>query len=116
MYTAINKKSFLPEIKITIPSINEKINGKSVLITDDFVSTGGTLMQTASYLKKQGVKKVYACLAHHFFVKGVQEKIEKSSIDKIFITDTIQAPEKKYKKLQVISIAQKLAQNIKQKF
>ena len=109
----ISKKRDFSTGKVSIISINEKINGKSVLITDDFISTGGTLMQTASYLKKQGVKKVYACLAHHFFVKGVQEKIEKSSIDKIFVTDTIQAPIKKYKKLQVISIAQRLAQSIK---
>lgn len=83
------------------------------MITDDFISTGNTLMKTASFLKKQGVKKVYACLAHHFFVKGVQEKIEKSPLDKIFVTDTIQAPKKKYKKLQVVSIAQKLAKHIK---
>lgn len=109
----ISKKRSLSTGKVSIISVNEKISGKSVLITDDFVSTGGTLMKTASFLKKQGVKKVYACLAHHFFVQGVQEKIEKSALDKIFVTDTIQTPEKKYKKLQVISIAQRLAQNIK---
>jgi len=109
----ISKKRNFNTGEVSIISVNEKIDGKSVLITDDFVSTGGTLMQTASFLKKQGVKKIYACLAHHFFVKGVEEKIEKSAINKIFITDTIQAPEKKYRKLQIISVAQKLAQNIK---
>ena len=56
---------------------------------------------------------MYACLAHHFFIKGVQEKIEKSALDKIFVTDTIQAPEKKYQKLKIISIANRLAKAIK---
>ena len=109
----INKKRNFSTGKVSIISVNGKVSGKSVLITDDFISTGGTLMQTASFLKNEGVKKVYACLVHHFFIKGVQEKIEKSCIDKIFVTDTIQAPKKKHKKLEVISISEKLAQNIK---
>ena len=109
----ISKKRDFSTGKVSIISVSEKVKEKSVLIADDFISTGSTLMKTASFLKKQGVKKVYACLAHHFFVQGVQEKVEKSALDKIFVTDTIQAPEKKYKKLQVVSIAQKLAQNIK---
>jgi ribose-phosphate pyrophosphokinase len=110
----INKKRDLKTGKVKILGINQQVKGKKVLINDDFVSTGQTLMKTAAFLKKQGVKKVVACLTHHFYVPGVQEKIEKSEIDKIYVTDTIAKPEKKkYKKLNILSIAPLLAQKIK---
>lgn len=110
----INKKRDLKTGKVKILGVNQQVKGKKVLINDDFVSTGQTLMKTAAFLKEQGVKKVVACLTHHFYVPGVQEKIEKSKIDKIYVTDTITPPKNhKYKKLNILSIAPLLAQKIK---
>lgn len=110
----INKKRDFKTGKVTILGINQKVKGKTVLINDDFTSTGQTLIKTSAFLKKIGVKKVYASLAHHFYIKGVQEKIEKSRLDKLFVTDTIQAPNKvKYNKLKIISIASLIADSIK---
>lgn len=110
----INKKRDLDTGKVTIIGINQKVKGKTVLINDDFISTGQTLIKTAAFLKKMGVKKVYASLAHHFYIPGVQEKIEQSQLDKLFVTDTIQIPEKKeYNKLEIISISKLLVKAIK---
>ena len=86
---------------------------KKVLIVDDFISTGGTLVQTAQFLKDKGVKNTYACLTHHFYIPGVQEKIEKSRLDCLYATDTIQAPSKKYQKLKIVSIAPLISDTIK---
>lgn len=110
----INKKRDLATGKVSILGVNDNVKGKSVLIVDDFISTGGTLIQTAQFLKRKGVKKIYACLTHHFYIKGVQEKIEKSSLDKLYVTDTIQ-PLKvvKYNKLKIISVANLIAEVIK---
>lgn len=110
----VNKQRDLSSGKVKILSINEVVKGKRALIVDDFVSTGSTLVHVASFLKEKGVKKVSACLAHHFYVPGVQEKIEKSALDKLFVTDSIQPPErKKYKKLTIVSSANLIAQAIK---
>lgn len=109
---AINKKRDLSTGKVSIVDISEQVKGKRVLIPDDFVSTGGTLIQTAKFLKSKGVDKVSAVLTHHFYIKGVQEKIEKSEIDMLYVTDTIAKPKKTYKKLKIISVADIIAKII----
>lgn len=110
----INKKRDLRSGEVSIVGVNGKVQGKSVLIVDDFISTGQTLIKTAQYLKKRGVKKVYACLAHHFYIPGVQEKIEKSHLDMLFATDTIEQPNNvKYSKLKIIPVANLISKEIK---
>lgn len=110
----INKKRDLRSGEVSIVGVNGKIQGKSVLIVDDFISTGGTLIQTANYLKRNGVKKVYACLAHHFYIPGVQEKVEDSFLDMLYATDTVEQPNKvKYSKLKIISVANLIGKEIK---
>lgn len=109
----INKKRGLETGKVSILGINGPVKGKKGLIVDDFISTGNTLIQTAKFLKSKGIKKVYAALTHHFYIQNVQEKIEKSFLDQLFVTDTIQAPEKKYRKLKILSAAGLIAQTIK---
>ena len=110
----INKKRDLSSGKVEIVGVDQKIEGKTVLINDDFTSTGQTLIKAAEFLKNQGVKKIYASLAHHFYAPGLQEKIEASQLDKLFVTDTIQSQEiKKWKKLEIISIANLLAKELK---
>ena len=110
----INKKRDLSTGKVSIISVSDKIKGRRVLIPDDFISTGGTLIQTAKFLKDKGVKKVYAALTHHFYAPQVQEKIEKSSLDMLYVTDTIQKPNKKYNKLKIISVAKLIAESLKE--
>jgi ribose-phosphate pyrophosphokinase len=108
----INKKRNLSTGKVSIAGVAGDIKGKRVLIADDFISTGGTLLQTAKFLKEKGVKKVYAALTHHFYVPGVQEKIEVSDLDMLLVTDSIKKPEKKFKKLKIVSAAKLLAEHI----
>lgn len=109
-----NKERDLNTGKISLISFSGEIKGKIFLITDDFISTGGTILKICQYLKKRGAKKIYACLAHHFYIKGVQEKIERSPLEKLFCTDTVKPPDnKKYKKLEIISIAKHICQTLK---
>ena len=112
--TTINKKRDLDTGKVSILGINNEVKSKRVLVVDDFVSTGGTLIKTAHFLKEKGVKKVFAAITHHFYVHGVQEKIDKSQLDRLFVTDTIRLPESiKSKKLKTISVSKLLANVLK---
>ncbi|PIS09609.1 hypothetical protein COT75_00185 [Candidatus Beckwithbacteria bacterium CG10_big_fil_rev_8_21_14_0_10_34_10] len=102
----IDKKRDLSNGKVSILGINRQVKGNNIVMVDDMISTGSTLIETAKFLKKQRVGKITVAVSHHLFVPGVQEKIEQSLIDKLIITDTIERSNKKqYKKLKVLSVA-----------
>ncbi len=66
------------------------VKGKTVIIIDDIVDTGGTLVKSSSELKKLGAEKVYVYCTHGVLSGNAIEKITNAeSIDKLFITNTI---------------------------
>ena len=67
-----------------------QVEGKNVLIVDDFTITGGTLIEMAIGCKKRGAKDIYACVSHGVFSRGSAEKIEQSPIKELVLTDTIE--------------------------
>lgn len=104
--TILNKQRDLVTGKVSIAGVDGQIKGKTALIMDDFISTGGTLIQTAKFLKDNEVRNIYVGVTHHLFVKGVQEKIEKSDITKLFITDSIEVEQNSITpKLNILSIS-----------
>lgn len=111
---AINKKRDLVTGKVSILGLEGKVKEQAVLIVDDFISTGGTLIKVARFLKEKGAKKVYAAATHHFYIKGVQKKIDKSPLDGLFVTDTIMPQsEVKSSKLKIISVSGLIAKELK---
>jgi len=94
--------------------IKGKVANKKVLFFDDFVSTGQTLVKAAEFLKKEGAKEITACVTHYLPVEGLPERLQKSLINKIFMTNTLPVTkERKFSKLKIISIAPLLAKAIK---
>ena len=92
--------------------IGADVNGKICLIFDDMVDTGGSLCTAIDMLTENGAKEVYALITHGILSQDAVEKIEKSSVKKLFVTDTI--PLKcESKKIEQLSIAEYLAQAIK---
>jgi ribose-phosphate pyrophosphokinase len=65
------------------------VDGKNVLIVDDFTISGGTLIEMAYACKERGAKDIYACVSHGVFSKGSSEKIAASPIKELVMTDTI---------------------------
>jgi len=66
-----------------------EVRGKNVLIVDDFTISGGTLIEMAYACRERGAKDIYACVTHGVFSKGSAEKIARSPIKELVITDTI---------------------------
>ncbi len=68
------------------------VSGKDAVIIDDFILSGGTIIETAKILKKRGAKSIIACLSHiPLSEKGV-EAIKKSDISMVLSTDSINNP------------------------
>jgi ribose-phosphate pyrophosphokinase len=66
-----------------------EVNGKNVLIVDDFTISGGTLIEMAVACKARGARDVYACVSHGVFSEGAAEKIARSPLKELVLTDTI---------------------------
>ena len=90
------------------------IEGKTAVIFDDEVSTAGTLVEAANILKEHGAKEIYAGATHGVLVGPAIERIEKSPIKELVVTNTIPIePEKMIDKIKVVSIAPLFAEAIK---
>ena len=90
------------------------IKGKTAVIFDDEVSTAGTLVEAANLLQEYGAKEIYAGATHGILVGPAIERIEKSPIKELVITNTVPIePEKRIDKIKEVSIAPIFAQAIK---
>jgi ribose-phosphate pyrophosphokinase len=81
-----------------------EVEGRNLLMIDDMIDTGGTLIRAAEALKEVGAKDVYACATHAVLSGGALDKLEKSAISKIVVTDTFPA-RRQSDQLQILSIA-----------
>jgi len=92
-----------------------EVKEKNVLIVDDIIDTAGTLINAAELLLKRGARSVRAAATHGLFSDPANERISKSGITEIIVTDTVVIkPEMaKNKKIRVVSVAPLLAEAIK---
>ncbi|MFP4608495.1 MAG: phosphoribosyltransferase family protein, partial [Candidatus Aenigmatarchaeota archaeon] len=65
------------------------VEGRSVVILDDIISTGGTMKEAAEQLREEGAEEVHAGCTHGLFAENALEKLEKVC-DSVFCTDTIE--------------------------
>lgn len=65
------------------------VDGRDVLLLDDMIDTGGTLMKAAALLKERGACKVYAMATHGIFSNDSIKKISESDIEKVFVGNTL---------------------------
>ena len=100
------------EVKFEEPDFN--CNGEDVLIVDDIVSSGGTVIKAAQMLKNLGAKSVSFLVVHSVATKETIAKMKQEGIEKIFVSSTI--PPAEEKEVEVIDISPLLAQFIKEKF
>lgn len=111
----MDKKRDLSTGKVEIKGMSGNVDGMEVVIIDDNIVTGSTLIETANALRKAGAKLIRIGATHHMYVPGAQEKIEEcEAIDELVVTDTIMNPTgKEYQKLKIISVAKLLAKELK---
>ncbi|MEM3422550.1 MAG: ribose-phosphate diphosphokinase [Candidatus Bilamarchaeaceae archaeon] len=77
--------------KIERVEMDFDVKGKNVLIIDDMISTGGTMLRAIENVKKGGAKKVLCAATHGFFLNDCLSKLKQKS-DYVFVTDSIPSP------------------------
>jgi ribose-phosphate pyrophosphokinase len=88
------------------------VENKHVLIVDDEISTGRTVIEAASFVLDRGAISVEAAAVHGVLSGSAVENLEQSRIKAVIVTDTVPIPEAKRRKLEVLSVASLFARAI----
>ena len=91
------------------------VKNKTCIIVDDIIDSGGTIVNAADALINRGANAVHVYITHGVLSGQAVEKIKKSKIKNMVVTDTINNSEKvkKTKNIEVLSISQLLGEAIK---
>src|SRR5690349_2976916 len=91
-----------------------EVQDRTCVIMDDMVDTAGTLVKAAQVLKEEGANKVVAYCTHAVLSGGAVDKIAKSDMDELVVTDTIPLGEdaRQCKKIRQLSVAGLIAETI----
>jgi ribose-phosphate pyrophosphokinase len=82
------------------------VRGKTALIVDDFTISAGTLATAADKLMERGANAVYAAVSHGVFGEGSMERLDRSPIRKLLVTDSIETqPVALSEKVEIVSVA-----------
>ncbi len=93
--------------KSEVMNIIGEIEGKNVILLDDLVDTAGTLINAADAALEKGAINVYTAAAHPVLSGDSVERLKKSAIKKLIVTDTIPLPDNGHSDiLEVVSVAE----------
>jgi ribose-phosphate pyrophosphokinase len=101
--------------KSEVMNVVGHVKGKTCIIVDDIIDSGGTIVNAAKALKDKGAEDVYAYITHAVLSGNAVDKIKKSQVKKLVTTDSIDNSKKlkKSSKIQVVSISSVMAEAIK---
>ncbi len=102
------EKTRLSGTEVRIKPANSDCTGKNVLIVDDMISTGGTIVTATRQLKEAGAKTVSVACTHGVFVNNALDRLEGSNIDGVYCANTLPS------KVSKISIAKLIAKALRE--
>ncbi len=89
-YIALEKKRDKKTGKVQIKTKNsDTVVGRDLILVDDMISTGGSIIKATQFLKKQKCKRVYVACTHALLMNGAEKKIRKAGVTSIVSTNTI---------------------------
>jgi len=110
----IDKRRISPE-KAEVIHIMGEVEDKNVIIVDDMIATGSSLIEAVEALKKARAKTIYAAITHGILSSPAIQRIDQcKGLEKLLISDSVPlSAEKLHAKIQVLSVANLLAEAIK---
>jgi ribose-phosphate pyrophosphokinase len=98
---------------VEVTEVTGRVRGKTAILGDDVIMTGGTILANVRALKEHGVEDVWVFATHGLFCDGALEKFDDPDIKGIVVTDTVPIdPLQKPEKMTVLPVAPLLAETI----
>jgi len=98
---------------VEVTEVTGRVRGKTAILGDDVIMTGGTLLANVDALKEHGVEDVWVFATHGLFCGGALERFADADIRGIVVTDTVPVdPLSKPEKMTVLPVAPLLAETI----
>ena len=111
---AIVDKRRVDEQNAEAMNILGEVKGKNVLLVDDIVATAGSLCEAAHAVGENGAKRIYAACSHAILSGPAIERLKKSSIEELCVTNSVDLPAaKKIDKVNVLTVAPLLGEAIR---
>ena len=99
--------------RVEAMSLIGEVEGKTALVVDDEIGTGGTVVATANVLREHGAEEIYCAVTHPVLAGEASKLLDDSIVNEIVVTDTMPVPpEKMGPKIKVISMAPMLGEAI----
>lgn len=82
------------------------VSGKTAILVDDMIDTGGTITEGAKMLRSQGARQVYACATHAVFSGQAVERLSSGVFEEVIVTNSLPiTPDKMFAQLTPLSVA-----------
>ncbi len=89
------------------------VRGKTAILVDDMIDTGGTIAEGARLLRQEGASQVYACATHAVFSPPAIERLSSGVFEEVIVTNTIPIPDSdRFPQLVTLSVANLLGEAI----
>ncbi len=105
-YIALEKKRDRKTGKVKIKTRNANVSGRDIILVDDMISTGGSIIKATQFLKKQKSNRVYVACTHALLMNDAENKIKKAGVTKIISANTIPG------KTSIVDISNSIAKAI----
>ncbi|ASI99126.1 ribose-phosphate diphosphokinase [Thermococcus celer] len=89
-YSHFHKTRISPT-EVRMEPVDVDVRGRNVLIVDDIISTGGTMIRAANLLREMGAGKIFVAATHGVFAEGAIERVSRA-VDELAVTNTIPTP------------------------
>lgn len=100
--------------KVVVKNVIGDVKGRTVLLVDDILASGSTLVTAAEEVRAAGAKRVFAACTHGVFTRGSLESLAKSELQRVLVTDTISHRDgvRKAPRIEIVSVAEFFADAI----
>ncbi len=88
-YIALEKKRDRKTGKVQIKTKNVDVENRDLILVDDMISTGGSIIKATQFLKKQECEKIYVACTHALLMNDAERKIKRAGVTKIISANTI---------------------------
>ena len=115
-FALIDKRRYAPN-KAQVMHLIGDLKDKDVLIIDDMIDTAGTIVNATDEAKENGAKSVIAVATHALLSVPAIDRIQKSKIEKLLVTDTVSIKdEKKLDNMEIVTVARVFGEAIRRVF